>query len=984
MRKRLLLALLVAFSAAPVVAQDFGSAYYGKNRLAYENFAWKSYATEHFRVYFYSQGDTALKKAAGAAEAAYRKVSSALGYELHDPVSLICYAMDEGVEPADPFDASEGILGVSGAGPYRIFLRTDRDIPGLQSSVARELSRIFESEILRGSPDAALYALNQPPFWAFEGLSEYLAGEWSLWSMLALRDAVANDRIAEFSEAGDLRSRGPLSPALIKAFGHAFFEFIEARFGPSSVRAFIETLKESSPIFRPRDPPSKALAMESREFAAEFRRYLRMRFEDDPGRKIPADGAVPLGPEFPTASPFDSFSSAVSPSGDLVAAVTSGVPDGDLTIVLLSTDDGRVIRNLTPGLSASYESIPCETDLSLGGSLAWSSDGRRLALFVRSGRRPELVILDSESGAVLRKIPIIPARPSGPVFHPDGTAVLFSAVENGARDIFSLDLASEKVSNLTRDGFEEKSPALSPDGRSAAYVVRVGAYDKIFISPAGDFRKKLQLTFGRGNTIQPSFSADGRTLFFSGDAKDAYNFYSLSLDSGELRRFTDVRTGAFFPAPLVQAPGTLVFSAFHNGAFQIFKTSAPGAAEQTLTFADASPPETFAGREAVFPFEVDKDRIRAYRGWTGLSLAARLPAGAFVSSDGSIAGGVTLAFADVLGNRAFSVQASQIRDFRSIALDYTNSKRRIPWEVRVFRQTNYFYPELYNYDPRRWAAQDSGLALAAQTITGASTSALYPLSRHVRAEGRLGFFQYNGDYEAPSRFAATPAEASSYLLNGDSLAVSAAVTGETTRFKAFGPAAGGTFRLVVDWALPAAPKFLRHLTFEADVRRYIDLGADVLAAFRFRAFASFGRDPSIASYGGNNEVRSACFAGIQGTRYWYADAEIRFPLIHSASTILGRAGPVRGVLFFDVTRRRFRDDPALFYRLAAGWGPSGPSGRLDLAALGSYGCGFEAFVFGLPVHIEFARRLEWPSPSRPFKFSASGDYQARFWAGFDF
>jgi outer membrane protein assembly factor BamA len=295
----------------------------------------------------------------------------------------------------------------------------------------------------------------------------------------------------------------------------------------------------------------------------------------------------------------------------------------------------------------------------------------------------------------------------------------------------------------------------------------------------------------------------------------------------------------------------------------------------------------------------------------------------------------------------------------------------------------YFYPGLYNYEPGRWAALDPSAALATQTVSGASASALYPLSRFVRAEGRLGYFHYEGEYDGPPGFAAPAAKPSSYLMNGDSLSASAAVTGETTRFEAFGPASGATFRVALDWALPVSEKFLRHLSVEADLRQYVDLGSDVLAAFRFRGFASFGRDPFLRSYGGNNQVRSACFSGIQGTRYWYANAEIRFPLVHSASTIAGASGPLRGVLFFDVTQRRIRDDPDIFYPLSSA-ASSAATSESRLAAIGSYGAGVELFVFGLPLHVEFARRLEWPSPSRPFKFSASGDYVARFWAGFDF
>jgi len=50
----LLLLAGLAFSAAPVSAQFMYFPYYGKNRINFERFAWKSYATEHFKIFFYT------------------------------------------------------------------------------------------------------------------------------------------------------------------------------------------------------------------------------------------------------------------------------------------------------------------------------------------------------------------------------------------------------------------------------------------------------------------------------------------------------------------------------------------------------------------------------------------------------------------------------------------------------------------------------------------------------------------------------------------------------------------------------------------------------------------------------------------------------------------------------------------------------------------------------------------------------------------
>ena len=983
--RRLIPALLLTTALAlPALAQEYYFPYYGKNKVMYETFAWKSYATEHFQIFFYVDDVNVLKNVVDTAESAYRKVSSELKHELADPVPLIYYTTYTDFEQTNLFDISEGVLGVSEPILHRIGLHGDMALDELQNLITHELTHIFEFEILWGSPGAALYAVSQPPLWTFEGLSEYLTGEWSSWSTLILRDTVMNDRIPDFSDSGELYSRYPLPREPAYDFGHAIYEFMEMRFGKNSVQQFFKSLKGGSPLLGRRDPLKKAFNLEPREFAQEFKKYLRSRFKDYFGRENPEDYSVPLGPEFPINPYYFAFSHAVSPSGDLVATITFNAMDGDIDIVLLSTRDGKVVRNLTKGYTARYESIKYEIDPSLGKSLAWSRDGDRLAFFARAGRKHTLFIIDPLNGATLQKIKVSLDQPVGPDFYPDGKKILFSAFEKGIRDIFVIDLETEKTANLTRNDLYEKAPVISPDGRSVVYSVRVAAYDKLFLSPLDDFQKKKQLTFGRGNTVTPEFSADGRTIYFSGDIKDAYNLYSLSLDSGELRRYTDVRTGNFFPAPLPNDPNTFIFSSFNKGAFQLFKSESPGVVEQTLTFADIGTSATFKKFEPVLALVINKDKIQAHSGMGKLYVASRPPIDAILSTDGSIYGGSSLAFTDILGDHTFSIAAYQVRDFRSIFLGYLNQKRRFQWSITAFQYTVYYYPDLYYYDPTLWSNMNYQDALATQKITGASVSAYYPLSRYVRAEGSFGFFHYEGDFYDPYSLGTMASMASGYFLNGDILSAAVSVTGETTRFKQYGPASGNAFRLALDLALPAAEKFLHNTTLEADLRQYIYLGSDFLAAFRLRGFASLGRDPYLGYYGGNNQVRSANFYSLLATKYWYANAEFRLPLINAASTIIGPVGPFRGVLFFDVTQSQFRGYPAKFYRYDPDFSSSGFPFYREFSAIGSFGYGIEFFIFGLPVHVEFAKRLEWTSLSNPFGFSAFGGFITNFWIGYDF
>ena len=299
--------------------------------------------------------------------------------------------------------------------------------------------------------------------------------------------------------------------------------------------------------------------------------------------------------------------------------------------------------------------------------------------------------------------------------------------------------------------------------------------------------------------------------------------------------------------------------------------------------------------------------------------------------------------------------------------------------VNAFQFTQYYYLSSY-YDPFYYSRYETHFdAIATRKITGASLSAYYPFNKYYRTQASIGYYNYQEDYLYPSP--GTYAQ----FLNGSLLSVSFSLIGETTRFKnPYGPIAGNTFMLSVSQALPVSSSFLQNTTVETDLRKYIRISSNTLFAFRFKGFFSRGKNPFVFYWGGNNQVRSAGYYTIVANEGWYANLEFRLPLINAASTIIGQIGPVRGTLFFDITRAKIKGYPALFAMQFTGWNEDGLPEFRGIDAIGSYGFGFQFFFLGLPIHIEFVKRLEFPDISKPFNWDKKGDSRTRFWIGFDF
>src|SRR5260370_35538007 len=98
----LAVSLLLALPGAPPAEAQF-IPYFGKNKVKYDNFAWRVYKSPHFEVYYYPEFEQHLARLVSYLESAYLKLSTGLKHDLSHPVPAILSNTNSHFHKTNPF-----------------------------------------------------------------------------------------------------------------------------------------------------------------------------------------------------------------------------------------------------------------------------------------------------------------------------------------------------------------------------------------------------------------------------------------------------------------------------------------------------------------------------------------------------------------------------------------------------------------------------------------------------------------------------------------------------------------------------------------------------------------------------------------------------------------------------------------------------------------------------------------------------------------
>ena len=944
-----LLGLALFVLAMPRAAGQY-SGYFGQNKIAYDKFRWRVYKAPHFDIYYYPESEPFLDDIVSYAESAYVRLSKDLDHELRFRIPMVIYKTHGEFEETNisPEELPEEVGAFAEPIQNRMVLPIDQPPDKLYKLISHELTHIFQfSLFFEGYIGRALRA--RIPTWLIEGMASYVGQDEDNLDRMFIRDAVVNNSTPPLQMLDQLSY-------LNYRYGHAVFDYIEQDYGKEGVRNFIYEYRKVLLTGNIVKAIKEAFGVDIEAFNRNFTRYLRKKYYPILlQKKSPDDYGKEIGVHQPGVY---TFSPTISPSGELVAALAS--PKMELDLVVLSAEDGKKVRNLTKGWTNKYRYLVTET-FSGRRDISWSPTSDQIAVMVRKEGKRALALFDSLHGKLERIIPLPGiAQGASPAFSPDGNRVAFEGNRNGVVDIFELDLKSKAIRNLTQDDDYDANPWYAADGATLLYNRRIGESWKIFSVDLTDPTRKTQLTFGASLDIQPSYSRDGKTVFFTSDrgGNGVFNIFALDLASGNTLQYTDVVAGCFAPVEMAPRDGEpyLVFSAYFDGMFRLYRM--PLRQPETTAAAETS----VTGAPEALPFEpplqlkAEPATSKPYK----LRWDMDAPSiGVGLADDGTFLSNVGLQFSDLLGDHRFGIQFFSVADYTNLLVTYTNVKHRASWGAAVFDLRDYYLSSgAFNVDRR-----------LAQRNTGAEVFVQLPFNRYYRLDAAITGTDSSQDIPDLKNSGAVVSASDRFLF------FQPALVGDTTRFQSFGPFQGHRFELGARYGLNLGGTTPGNVEeYHLDFRAYKQLTRRSLIAFRALGVVNRGERQIFYGLGGLNDLRGYDFRSFYGSNVATANLELRFPLVDELRFPFGPIRNIRGFLFFDagtawLPDNEFYDPDLQLFRLqpnATGpptiipfhWWDHTNNRMQDLRA--SWGAGFQFFfVGGLQLNWSWSKRLPY-------------------------
>ena len=556
---------------------------------------WYTIETPHFRITYHSGIERVAQHVANVCEGIYEEMRGAVGWTPGEPTEIVLT------------DFSESANGSAGALPYnaiKLIVTAPEDMSPLGDVddwflelVTHEYTHILHTDHIRGLPaliNAVLgktLAPNQvQPRWILEGLGVYMesartsAGRLrnSQWDMF-MRADVLGDNVASLDQLSNTVRRWPQGN-LYYLYGSYFTEWIADTYGEDSLRKMADDYGKNLIPWGFNRSIRRATGKTFIEMYDPWIDSMKAHYEAQAalvraeglreGARITTTGQIARYPRWIPKNAWPEHAGGLlfykddqHTRGGLWALPVQrdskgtliGVKENEKRAEHIARTAGESVASFTPDGGVVFNSQETANNLYLFAELERLEPRQRSSYGTPDGGRTQLT-----HGL----------RASDPTVSPDGRRVVFVTNGSSTRSIHIADLTTTGIANsrpLVSTALLEQSftPRWSPDGTHVVYSVwkRGGYRDIRYVDVAdGTYR---DITSDRAVDGAPSFSADGRFVYFHSDRTGIMNVYAWEVGTESFWQVTNVVSGAYMPEPSPDGK-TLAYVGYTTEGFDLF------------------------------------------------------------------------------------------------------------------------------------------------------------------------------------------------------------------------------------------------------------------------------------------------------------------------------------------------------------------------------------------------------------------------------
>ncbi len=429
--------LLFSLVKAQTSQEEFGT-----NRVQYKDFLWSYYSSERFSVYFNLGGQELGKYVMMDANAQIEDIENSLEYRLQEPVDIMVYnnlgdLKQSNIGRNTEFQNTGGVTKIIG---NKIFIYFNGSHQDLRAQLREGIATLcIQNMMYGGSIQEVLQnaVLLNLPNWYSLGLSAYIGESWNADIDAELRDPIMSMKYKNINKLGSVDA--------IMA-GHSFWHYIALTYGKSTIPNILYLTRinhnlESGFSYVIGKPMSLVLNDWFNFYFNYYSNNMKNNFLDAKENQLPIRTR-----KNKTYTHF-----AINTTANLAAYV---VDDIGLYKVRIYDIENKKSKKVFRG---GYRDISMPVDISQP-MLAWDPTGKTLAIIYEHRAKTYLLTYNTEEKKKEKKLIANFQKIVSFSYGENPNQLVLSAINRGQSDIYTYNIASSKVNQITNDFWDDLNP----------------------------------------------------------------------------------------------------------------------------------------------------------------------------------------------------------------------------------------------------------------------------------------------------------------------------------------------------------------------------------------------------------------------------------------------------------------------------------------------------------------------------------------------